>query len=116
MNRRLYIVAGGIALASALSLTPALAAPGDHGNGQGGCVDNFYGNATNPRHNAAISGDVPPEAAAFAPASAQNAAPICCALKFCPRSADCRATECWDRVEGASCRRESITIAPPLAS
>src|ERR1041384_4305866 len=27
----------------------ALAAPGDNGNGQGGCIDNFYGNATNPR-------------------------------------------------------------------
>src|ERR1041384_4497945 len=27
----------------------ALAAPGDNGNGVGGCVDNFYGNATNPR-------------------------------------------------------------------
>src|SRR5436305_488108 len=27
----------------------AQAAPGDNGNGQGGCVDNFYGNATNPR-------------------------------------------------------------------
>ena len=25
------------------------AAPGDNGNGVGGCVDNFHGNATNPR-------------------------------------------------------------------
>jgi hypothetical protein len=27
----------------------AHAAPGDNGEGVGGCVDNFYGNATNPR-------------------------------------------------------------------
>ena len=27
----------------------AHAAPGDSGNGTGGCIDNFYGNATNPR-------------------------------------------------------------------
>ena len=25
------------------------AAPGDNGQGAGGCIDNFYGNATNPR-------------------------------------------------------------------
>jgi len=25
------------------------AAPGDNGKGRGGCVDNLYGNATNPR-------------------------------------------------------------------
>jgi hypothetical protein len=36
------IVATGMA-------TPAFAAPGDNGNGVGGCVDNLYGNATNPR-------------------------------------------------------------------
>jgi hypothetical protein len=35
---------GAIALSSAV-----IAAPGDHGNGQGGCIDNLYGNATNPR-------------------------------------------------------------------
>jgi hypothetical protein len=28
---------------------PAAAAPGDHGKGVGGCVDQFHGNATNPR-------------------------------------------------------------------
>lgn len=28
---------------------PAFAAPGDSGEGYGGCVDNLYGNATNPR-------------------------------------------------------------------
>ena len=27
----------------------AQAAPGDNGNGDGGCIDTFYGNATNPR-------------------------------------------------------------------
>ena len=27
----------------------AFAAPGDNGDGYGGCVDNLYGNATNPR-------------------------------------------------------------------
>ena len=27
----------------------ALAAPGDNGNGIGGCIDSLYGNATNPR-------------------------------------------------------------------
>lgn len=29
--------------------TTAVAAPGDAGNGVGGCVDSLYGNATNPR-------------------------------------------------------------------
>lgn len=28
---------------------PALAAPGDAGNGVGGCIDQLYGNATNAR-------------------------------------------------------------------
>ena len=28
---------------------PAFAAPGDSGNGVGGCIDQLYGNATNPR-------------------------------------------------------------------
>lgn len=28
---------------------PALAAPGDSGNGVGGCIDQLYGNATNAR-------------------------------------------------------------------
>src|SRR6478672_4024802 len=27
----------------------AFAAPGDNGNGVGGCIDSLYGNATNPR-------------------------------------------------------------------
>lgn len=31
--------------------TPAFAAPGDNGKGLGGCVDNLYGNATNPRES-----------------------------------------------------------------
>lgn len=38
------LVIGMLAIASV-----AQAAPGDNGNGQGGCVDNLYGNATNPR-------------------------------------------------------------------
>ena len=33
----------------ALSGAAALAAPGDNGNGVGGCIDSLYGNATNPR-------------------------------------------------------------------
>lgn len=37
---------GAIAISTVL---PAFAAPGDNGSGFGGCVDNFYGNATNPR-------------------------------------------------------------------
>ena len=41
-----FSVAATIALATA---APVFAAPGDNGNGNGGCVDNFYGNATNPR-------------------------------------------------------------------
>lgn len=44
---------GTIAVAGVLgvlgSLSMAEAAPGDQGKGVGGCVDNFYGNATNPR-------------------------------------------------------------------
>ena len=28
---------------------PAFAAPGDNGQGVGGCIDQLYGNATNPR-------------------------------------------------------------------
>ena len=30
-------------------LGTASAAPGDAGEGYGGCIDNLYGNATNPR-------------------------------------------------------------------
>ena len=41
-------MAAGALLAIGLS-SPANAAPGDHGNGVGGCVDQFYGNATNAR-------------------------------------------------------------------
>jgi hypothetical protein len=40
----------GIAFVSALALAGvAQAAPGDNGNGVGGCIDSLYGNATNPR-------------------------------------------------------------------
>ena len=39
-----------IVLAASLTLAPAAwAAPGDNGNGIGGCIDSLYGNATNPR-------------------------------------------------------------------
>ena len=48
MKTQLAAMAFGAALAAA-SVVPALAAPGEHGSGFGGCVDNFYGNATNPR-------------------------------------------------------------------
>ena len=46
------LVAFSIAAALAVStVVPAFAAPGDNGEGNGGCVDNFYGNATNPRES-----------------------------------------------------------------
>src|SRR3954447_25670218 len=32
-----------------LSTAASPAAPGDNGNGVGGCIDSLYGNATNPR-------------------------------------------------------------------
>ena len=39
-----------IVLAASLTLAPAaFAAPGDNGNGIGGCIDSLYGNNTNPR-------------------------------------------------------------------
>lgn len=40
--------AAGVLLAAGVA-APAMAAPGDHGNGVGGCIDQLYGNATNPR-------------------------------------------------------------------
>lgn len=40
---------GAAALLSLGAAAPASAAPGDHGNGVGGCIDQLYGNATNPR-------------------------------------------------------------------
>lgn len=42
------VVTAGAVLAIGLA-TPASAAPGDHGNGVGGCIDQLYGNATNAR-------------------------------------------------------------------
>jgi hypothetical protein len=45
---RTAAVAAGSLLALGLA-GPAGAAPGDHGNGVGGCIDQLYGNATNPR-------------------------------------------------------------------
>ena len=41
-----FSIAAALAASTAV---PAFAAPGDSGQGTGGCVDNFYGNATNER-------------------------------------------------------------------
>ncbi|HEX2176869.1 MAG TPA: hypothetical protein VHG70_13255 [Nocardioidaceae bacterium] len=41
------IVAGAV-MTLGLSV-PVMAAPGDHGKGVGGCIDQLHGNATNPR-------------------------------------------------------------------
>ena len=41
------ILATGIVIAGFSAA--AFAAPGDHGEGKGGCVDNLHGNATNER-------------------------------------------------------------------
>jgi hypothetical protein len=41
-------VAAGAVIALGIA-APANAAPGDHGNGVGGCIDQLYGNATNAR-------------------------------------------------------------------
>ena len=41
-----------IALGAAMlgsAVVPTYAAPGDHGNGVSGCIDQIYGNNTNPR-------------------------------------------------------------------
>lgn len=47
---RIATIVGGVVVAAGLSIVPALAAPGDAGNGVGGCIaGNFYGNTTNPR-------------------------------------------------------------------
>ncbi|HEU5043874.1 MAG TPA: hypothetical protein VFT75_07060 [Nocardioidaceae bacterium] len=45
---KLAAAAAGALLAAGVA-APAMAAPGDHGNGVGGCIDQLYGNATNPR-------------------------------------------------------------------
>src|SRR5688572_13751158 len=41
--------AGSLVLSALCGGLLAEAAPGDNGSGNGGCIDNFYGNATNPR-------------------------------------------------------------------
>ena len=45
----------GLGVAAAVALTipsgAAVAAPGDHGQGTGGCIDELYGNATNERES-----------------------------------------------------------------
>lgn len=49
------IVGMGLGVAAAVALTlptgAAVAAPGDHGQGVGGCIDVLYGNATNERES-----------------------------------------------------------------
>src|SRR3954447_9762450 len=41
---------GGVLIAGTLAFASvAQAAPGENGNGVGGCIDSLYGNATNPR-------------------------------------------------------------------
>jgi hypothetical protein len=41
---------GAALIVGTFALVPvAQAAPGDNGNGVGGCIDSLYGNATNPR-------------------------------------------------------------------
>jgi hypothetical protein len=50
MKHRVIAVIGGAALAGTLAIGPALAAPGDNGEGVGDCVaGTLYGNTTNPR-------------------------------------------------------------------
>ena len=47
---RINAAAGGALIFGTLALAGiAQAAPGDNGNGVGGCIDSLYGNATNPR-------------------------------------------------------------------
>ena len=45
----------GLGVAAIVALTissgAAVAAPGDHGKGVGGCIDQLYGNATNERES-----------------------------------------------------------------
>ena len=51
--KRITRKVGVIAVSGMLSVfalaSAAQAAPGDNGSGRGGCVDNLYGNASNPR-------------------------------------------------------------------
>lgn len=42
------VIVAGTLMALGMS-APAMAAPGDHGKGVGGCIDQLYGNATNER-------------------------------------------------------------------
>jgi len=48
MKRTASIIAAALMMVGA-SAGAAQAAPGDNGQGFGGCVQNFYGNTTNPR-------------------------------------------------------------------
>src|SRR5437763_7445750 len=47
---RLKVLSGTALIFATLAFTAvAQSAPGDNGNGVGGCIDSLYGNATNPR-------------------------------------------------------------------
>ena len=48
MIQKVSVVAAGALLAMG-AMGQASAAPGDSGQGVGGCIDQFHGNATNPR-------------------------------------------------------------------
>ena len=56
---RMKAIAGAALIVGSLAFSAiAQAAPGDNGNGVGGCIDSLYGNATNPRpsgHGTAIA-------------------------------------------------------------
>lgn len=50
MNIKRTVVAAALSAAMLAGVgSAAYAMPGEHGNGYGGCVNNLYGNATNPR-------------------------------------------------------------------
>lgn len=49
IKRKIGIIAVAGLLGAFGVMGAAQAAPGDNGVGYGGCIDNFYGNATNPR-------------------------------------------------------------------
>ena len=47
---RMKAVAGAALIVGTFAFAAGVrAAPGDNGNGVGGCIDSLYGNATNPR-------------------------------------------------------------------
>ena len=46
---RLKVMSAVLTFGLCITAGIAQAAPGDNGNGVGGCIDSLYGNATNPR-------------------------------------------------------------------